>query len=96
MTKKIPLVKTDFFKRFFHVYELSTPRRGASIFMAELTGIAEQKWRNVSLGRVAPSVEMTVALCALRPQWARWLVTGSTAGENEVPPRLPELPKLPS
>lgn len=46
------------------------------------------------LGRVAPSVEMTVALCALRPQWAKWLMVGTCGGENEEPPKLPELPTV--
>jgi hypothetical protein len=84
----------DFFYRFFLVLELSTPRRGAAGWLASATGIAEQKWRNLMLGRIAPSIDMTVALCALRPQWAKWLMVGSTDGENEQPPELPELPNV--
>ena len=85
---------SEFFHRFFLVLELSSPRRGAAGYLAETTGITEQKWRNLMLGRVAPSIEMTLALCALRPQWARWLMVGSSAGENEEPPELPELPTV--
>jgi hypothetical protein len=84
----------DFPRRFFLVLELSTPRRGAASWLASATGIAEQKWRNLLLGRIAPSIDMTVALCALRPQWAKWLMVGSTEGENEQPPELPELPTV--
>lgn len=78
--------------RFKQVLELSSPRRGASGYLAQATGIGEQKWRNVMLGRTVPSVEMATALCRLRPQWAKWLMLGITDGENEAPPKLPELP----
>jgi len=94
MQKNQLSTKDDFSQRFFLVLELSTPRKGASGYLAEATGIAENKWRNLLLGRVAPSIEMTVALCTLRPQWAMWLMVGTSSGENEEPPKLPDLPTV--
>jgi hypothetical protein len=71
--------------RFLIALELTTPARGGFSFLESKTGVSYERWRNVSKGRQAPSIELLLALCHIKPEWSLWILTGQNVQDNSKP-----------
>lgn len=67
------------------------PSRGVYEYLEKRTSIAASKWKNVFLRRQMPTIEMLIAMCSYRSEFALWLMTGSLKSHNPLAPE-PEEP----
>jgi hypothetical protein len=71
--------------RFLIMLDLVAPARGGFSFLKSKTGVSYERWRNVSSGRQAPSIELLLALCYVKPEWSLWLLTGQIDEPQHAP-----------
>lgn len=77
---------TDLRERLVYLCTDLAPSRGIYDYLAERTAIGASKWKNVFLRRQMPTIEMLVAICQYRGEYAHWLLTGKTLDEQSPIP----------
>lgn len=65
-----------------------SPHRGRYAYLQKVTGLSANRWQNLFLKRLPPSMDMVFAALHLKPQYAEWVMFGSV--ENEEIQRAPE------
>lgn len=71
-------------ERLIFMCENLAPSRGRYAYLESRTAISASRWKNVFLGRQMPTIEMLVAMCHYRRDYALWLMTGLSPADDVV------------